>query len=112
MSHLNHNKKFSNLNHSFRSGFSCDTQLITILHDFGKSFDQNLQTDIVYGSKLKGAKSDTHHTNLFITYRIMIFLIQFLFVALKLKDSRVLEKEIRRKHANIREHEVKVTVQI
>ena len=30
-------------------------------------------------------------------------------MALKLNDSRVLEKEIRRKHANIREHEVKVT---
>ena len=32
----------------------------------------------------------------------MMFLVQFLFVALKLKDSRVLEKEIGRKHANIR----------
>ena len=42
----------------------------------------------------------------------MMFLVQFLFVALKLKDSRVLEKETRRKHANIREQEVKVTVQI
>ena len=41
-----------------------------------------------------------------------MFLVPFLFVALKLKDSRVLEKEIRRKHANIREHEVKVTQQI
>ena len=40
---------------------------------------------------------------------IMMFLVQFLFVALKLKDSRALEKEIRRKHANIRKLEVKVT---
>ena len=43
---------------------------------------------------------------------MMMFLVQFLFVALKLKYSRILEKEIRRKHATIREHEVKVTVQI
>ena len=42
----------------------------------------------------------------------MMSLVQFLFVALKLKYSRALEKEIRRKYANIREHEVKVTVQI
>ena len=41
-----------------------------------------------------------------------MFLVQFFFVALKLKYSRVLEKEIRRKHANLREHEVKVGVQI
>ena len=34
-----------------------------------------------------------------------------MFVALKLKDSRVLEKEIGRKYANIREHEVKLTGQ-
>ena len=46
MSHLNHNKILSNLNHGLRSGFSCKTQLITTLHDFGKSFDQNIQTDI------------------------------------------------------------------
>ena len=35
----------------------------------------------------------------------MMFLVQFLFVALKLKYLRVLEKEIRRKHANIREQD-------
>ena len=45
-------------------------------------------------------------------YCIMMFLVQFLFVALKLKDSRVLEKEIRRKHANVREHKVKMMEQI
>ena len=47
MSHLNHHKILSNLNRGFRSGFSCETQLIIPLHDFGKSFDQNIQTDIV-----------------------------------------------------------------
>ena len=45
MSHLNHHKILSNLNHGFRSGFSCETQLITTLHNFGKSYDQNIQTD-------------------------------------------------------------------
>ena len=64
-----------------------------------------------FDSMSKGAKSDTYHTNLFITYYYDVLGPIFL-VALKLKDSRVLEKEIRRKHANIREHEAKVTVQI
>ena len=46
MSHLNHHKILSNLNHGFHSGFSCETQLITTLHNFGKSSDQNIQADI------------------------------------------------------------------
>ena len=59
----------------------------------------------------KGAKSHTYHTNLFITYYYDV-LGPIFFVALKPKDSRVLEKEIRRKHANVREHKVKMMEQI
>ena len=47
MSHFNYHKILSSLNRGFRSGLSCETQLIIPLHDFGKSFDQNIQTDIV-----------------------------------------------------------------
>ena len=45
-----------------------------------------------FDSMSKGAKSDTYHTNLFITYYYDVLGPIFL-VALKLKDSRVLEKE-------------------
>ena len=67
---------------------------------------------MTHDSKSKGAKSDTHHTNLFITYYYDVLGPIFV-CGLKAEGlKRVLKKEIRRKHANIREHEVKVTVQI
>ncbi len=34
------------LNHGFRSGFSCETQLLVTLHDLAKNFDQSIQTDV------------------------------------------------------------------
>ena len=34
------------LNHGFRAGHSCETQLITTLEDFTQNFEKNIQTDI------------------------------------------------------------------
>ena len=60
----------------------------------------------------KGAKSHTYHTNLFITYYDdvlgPIFVCGFKTEVLR----STLRKKERRKHANIGEHKVKVTVQI
>ena len=38
------NNILTNVNHGFRSGFSCETQLVTMFHDFCRSYD-NIQTD-------------------------------------------------------------------
>jgi hypothetical protein len=37
----------TSLNHGFRSGYSCETQLIVTLSDLLQSYDQNKQTDVV-----------------------------------------------------------------
>ena len=34
------------LNHGFRAGFSCETQLLTTMHDLFSSFDTGTQTDM------------------------------------------------------------------
>ena len=47
LSHLEKNKILTSLNHGFRSGYSCETQLIVTLNDLLKSYDQNEQTDMV-----------------------------------------------------------------
>ena len=46
MAHLEKHNILTSRNHGFRSGFSCETQLITTTHDLLSSFDTNIQTDI------------------------------------------------------------------
>jgi hypothetical protein len=46
MKHLETNKILTNLNHGFRSGYSCETQLITTLNDLLTEHDQGNQIDI------------------------------------------------------------------
>ncbi|MCS5550755.1 MAG: reverse transcriptase domain-containing protein [Gammaproteobacteria bacterium] len=46
MKHLERNKILTNLNHGFRSGYSCETQLITTINDFLKEHDKGHQVDI------------------------------------------------------------------
>jgi len=36
----------TSLNHGFRSGYSCETQVLVTLHDFMKAYDAGLQTDV------------------------------------------------------------------
>jgi hypothetical protein len=44
--HLDKHQILTNLQHGFRTGFSCETQLITTVHDLQKSRDRGLQSDI------------------------------------------------------------------
>ena len=46
LKHLEKNKILTNLNHGFRSGYSCETQLITTINDFLQEHDKGQQVDI------------------------------------------------------------------
>ena len=46
MCHFEQNNILTNLNHGFRSGFSCETQLLTTLNDLMQSYDQGSQVDV------------------------------------------------------------------
>ena len=46
LNHLETNNILSNLNHGFRSGYSCDTQLLVTVNDFLTSFDNKKQVDV------------------------------------------------------------------
>ena len=39
-------KILTNLNHGFRKGFSCETQLITTVNDLCKTIEEKKQTDV------------------------------------------------------------------
>ena len=47
LSHLEKNNILSDLNHGFRSGYSCDTQLLTTMNDLLQNQEQDLQTDVM-----------------------------------------------------------------
>ena len=47
LTHLEKYNILTSLNHGFRSGYSCDTQLIVTLNDLLQSYDQNKQTGVV-----------------------------------------------------------------
>ena len=46
LKHLERNKVLTTLNHGFRSGYSCETQLLTTMNDLLKSYDTGKQVDI------------------------------------------------------------------
>ncbi|KAK3089266.1 hypothetical protein FSP39_002210 [Pinctada imbricata] len=46
MKYLETNKILTNLNHGFRTGYSCETQLITTVNDFLKEHDKGNQVDV------------------------------------------------------------------
>jgi len=46
MNHLEANSILTHLQHGFRSGHSCETQLLTTLQDFTRNYDLNNQVDI------------------------------------------------------------------
>ena len=45
--HLDRHNILTDRNHGFRSGYSCETQLITTLHDLFEPYDAGKQTDVV-----------------------------------------------------------------
>ena len=44
--HLEENKVLTPLNHGFRAGYSCETQLVITIDDLTRNFDQGYQTDV------------------------------------------------------------------
>ena len=46
LSHFEENSVLTHLNHGFRSGYSCETQLAITIDDLMRNHDKNLQTDI------------------------------------------------------------------
>ena len=47
MDHINTNNILINNQHGFRSGFSCQTQLISLIDDIAYAMDNHYQTDII-----------------------------------------------------------------
>ncbi len=45
LNHLDKNRVLTSLNHGFRKGFSCETQLVVTLHDLLRHHDKNKQVD-------------------------------------------------------------------
>lgn len=48
ISHLNINNFFSSAQHGFRTGLSCNTQLLEFYHDLACAFDKCCQTDCIF----------------------------------------------------------------
>ena len=46
MNHLDAHGLMSNSQHAFHKGYSSTTQLCTVIHDWSKTIDQGLQTDV------------------------------------------------------------------
>ena len=47
LKHLEKHRVLTSLNHGFRSGYSCETQLLVTLNDFMKAFDRGKQIDVI-----------------------------------------------------------------
>ena len=47
LTHLENNNILTNLNHGFRSGYSCETQLLVTLNDLLHFNDEGSQTDVI-----------------------------------------------------------------
>ena len=62
MKHLEKHNILTSLNHWFRSGYSCETQLVVTIHDMPQSFDKGKQVDIgiLDFSKAKQVPANPH----------------------------------------------------
>jgi len=47
LNHVQHNNILINNQHGFRSGFSCQTQLISLVEDTSHAMDRGFQTDVI-----------------------------------------------------------------
>ena len=47
LTHFERNKVLTNLNHGFRAGYSCETQLAVTIDDLTRNLDNNHQTDVI-----------------------------------------------------------------
>lgn len=65
LDHLEDHNLLTNLNHGFRTGFSCETQLLTTAHDFLTSYDKKRQVDIAILDFSKAFDTVPHEKLLF-----------------------------------------------
>lgn len=61
LKHLERNKILTPLQHGFRRGHSCESQLIITMHDIMKSFDIKKQVDLVILDFSKAFDTVPHH---------------------------------------------------
>ena len=47
LDHLDKHNVLTSLNHGFRAGYSCETQLVVTAHDLLESFDSDTQADVL-----------------------------------------------------------------
>ena len=62
LDHLDRNNMLTSLNHGFRSGYSCETQLVTTVHDLLGKFDSGSQIDIIILDFSKAFDTVPHST--------------------------------------------------
>ena len=60
MNHLDTNGLITNRQHAFHEGHSCTTQLCTVIHDWSKTIDQGLQTEVFILDLAKAFDSVPH----------------------------------------------------
>ena len=65
LKHLERYNILTSLQHGFRSGHSCESQLIITMHDVMKTFDQRIQTDMVILDFSKAFDTMSHRRLLF-----------------------------------------------
>ena len=65
LNHLENNKIISPLQHGFRNGHSCESQLILTMHDIMQNFDSKQQTDLVMLDFSKAFDTVPHEKLLF-----------------------------------------------
>ena len=67
LDHLEKNKNLTSLNHGFRSGYSCETQLVTTIHNLLGKYDVGTQIDVVIVDLLCVQRQSTASGKLFLT---------------------------------------------
>ena len=60
LTHFERNKVLTNLNHGFRAGYSCETQLAVTIDDLTRNLDNNHQTDVIILDFSKAFDTVTH----------------------------------------------------
>ena len=60
MHHLEENGILTSKNHGFRSGVSCETQLVATMDELGSSYDQGKQVDIAILDFSKAFDTKSH----------------------------------------------------
>ena len=92
MSHLNRNNVPSGSQHVFRAGYSCSTQLISLIEDLNFHMDHNVQVDMILLNFSKAFDTVPHYSLLkkLKFYHIKNQVIQWIEKWLTLRKQRVL----------------------